>query len=166
MGYPAATYTSFIVRKQKDTLKIKADHVRGGFETLGVFGLFLFPLLLLYLYAPPGNVKGIIFVLSFPVAYLLMWKFESYVLGVPIIDVNTKTKKLKELGLNKFQVEIADIKKIAVVEEMHGEGELENKLYRLRYELPDGDKTSDFAFTSFDKAEGVLKVINSTIEEK
>lgn len=166
MSYPLATFEKFIVKTKKSTLFIRAEPKRRLDEKIGAFGIFLLPLLILRLFLPMPDSEWSILV-ALVAAFILFMKFRIYILGVNVVKIDKQKKLLTEFSLDKFQAELSDIKELSIVEQAYvGGNEEEIKLYRLQYVLHDGERTSGFAFTSFNKAEEVLKIIKSASGEK
>jgi hypothetical protein len=158
-------FDDFVVSKKgKGRTSFKAKLAFKGLEKFGIGGIYLIGLGIAY-YIPTGG--GAFFLVLKTLAaiciFLVVRKIINKLSTIALFTLDKSNASLSS-HLDSFHAKLEDIKAISVIEEAVGGSE--EMQYRLRFTLKDGEKTSAFAFTSFDTAEALVKEIKSASEEK
>lgn len=173
MTYPAATYGNFVVMKKGERVTFRGKLAYQGLESFGNMFIYIIPAivvmslasyLLAYVTPLEPQVRFNILLIVFFLSIYPGIKAVNYYFTQAILMIDLSKRIISELGADTFEAAMADIKDITVLEEKIGGGE--QKVYRLQYSLVDGKKTSGFAFTSFNKAEELINVLKSTVEQR
>jgi hypothetical protein len=160
MEYPIAPFVKFRVREKGSKIIIAGQPKQRIDEKIGTFGLSLIGPAIFYYFPVRGGLllalKVIAMILAFFVTRELI---KQYIVQATLL---TLEKNMLTSNVDKFHTDFSDIKDIKVVEEAFQTGE---NLYRLKFTLSAGKKTSVFAFTSFNTAEELLNIIKNSSEK-
>jgi hypothetical protein len=108
-----------------------------------------------------GGVTVVLKLVLIIMAFLLSRKIITYLFAVKILEINKEKKELKYF-LEEFSTKTSDIKEISILEEDYGNGGANVIQYRLRFVMPEGEKTSAFAMTSYNKAQEIIELIKNS----
>ncbi len=154
-----------IVLGNKNKVTVKARLLHTGLGKFGYWVLFLIPLAFVY-YFPidniPYSVAIVIKVILMGILLFATHKLLIYVMSNTIITID-KEKKMLKSDLDNFTTNVGDIKEVSVIEEQPQESGAKDNLYRIKFILAEGEKTSSFAFSTYNKAKKVLDVIKDAI---
>jgi hypothetical protein len=163
-----ALFNDYFIKKTPNAVSIRGKIAYQGLEKfgsklmMGMFYLFL-PLVPYYWPLTVPNaiwIKLVLMIALFAVSYKLVNKYVApFITAMLIVKVDTKAKTLS-LPMDKFQTELTAITKLSIIEEQAAK-EADEKYYRLKLKLTDGEKVSTFAFTSYNKLDEILTVIKN-----
>lgn len=116
--------------------------------------------LIIYYISIRGSVAIVAKLFLMVLTYVLARKFLFRIFAVKLFEINKDSKEIKNFQ-DGFKTKLSNIQEMSVVEEVLQSGEGEIMQYRLRFVLPDGEKTSTFALTSYNKVEEMITLIKN-----
>lgn len=166
MAYPAGTYKNFKSETKGNKSTVRGVLAYQGLESVGHTSMYILPPVIVYFMFPHiglGNVDLYVRIAAMIITFIVSIKIiNRYFVQQPLLFLDKDEGTLTEFGPEIFEVKIEEIKDVVVWEETRADG-MSTKLYRLEYVLPDGKKTSGFAFTSFNKAEELIKTLKTLV---
>lgn len=164
-------FDDFFVKNTDKKLIIKAKLVYHGLEKFGYYMISLIPLVILWYI--PGIISGFFYRFSFIKLLLLIAiiltvfiitnHFVKRLLSRTILAFNKEKNTLK-FGFHEDTLRISEIKNIDIQEEDHIDAE--DYVYKLKFHLSDGSKTSIFAFTTFSMAKEIVDILKESLNIK
>ncbi|HVF69917.1 MAG TPA: hypothetical protein VNA13_05125, partial [Xanthomonadales bacterium] len=64
--------------------------------------------------------------------------------------------------LDNFETNLSAIREISIIEDVYQNENKEFMKYRLKFILPDGEKSSLFAFTTYGRAQEIVELIKNS----
>jgi hypothetical protein len=155
------TFTDYLVFEHENEVTIKGVLIFSGFEKFGIYFLYLFVPLIIYYIPLRGPFLVLIKLILMIIAFVITRKIINRYFAIKILEINKKQMELKS-ALDDFTVKNTDIKEVSIVEDAQQKEGKELMKYRLRFVLADGEKSSVFAFTSYNKAQELAKLIKTS----
>ena len=165
-------FADYIIKNKGDKITIKANLTYKGLEKFGIsYASAILLTLIINAYIPLSRTssnlivtaKFLLVIIIFILSKILLKKLFKQILAVPILEID-KGKKTLLSTIDKFKTDLSQMKDVSIVEEDSVEENTEELKYCLKFILPDGEKTSIFAFTSYNKLREILNLIKKSKE--
>jgi len=155
-------FTDYIVVKKKGRIFVRGTLTYTNLERSGaVFSYWVVPFLTLFIPLPFDKLTPLVAfikLLIIIITFLLVKPYVDRLLTKSFLEIDKK-RKIFESKIDNFKTDLSQIKEIEITEESNEDQDGEYMLYLLKFHLQNGEKTSAFAFTTYNKLEQLLKII-------
>lgn len=155
------TFTKYLMRENKDRIIFRGILQFKGLEQIGIYFSYLIGPLIIYYLPVSGGLFTIIKLLFMLLAFVITRRIVTTLLSIKILEINKIEKELK-FPLDNFETNLSAIRELSIIEDVYQKDNNEFMRYRLKFILPDGEKSSVFAFTAYGKAQEIIELIKKS----
>lgn len=158
-------FTDFQIIRTKSKILCKANLKRGIFDQIGIFTIFfILPAFIAAFLSSIVRMPLIWLGCAGVCAYLLMRSFKTYLFGITLLKIDTKTSQI-QFPIDKFHVPLGDIEKIEI-KDIPLKDTAKTTIYGMRLEYKEGFDIPAFFFTTKKVTTELIKVIQQEQKKK
>jgi hypothetical protein len=159
------TFADFILVINKEKILVKGRLKYSIVENIGInFFALILPLFIYYsppLHFLPQIIFTFVKLLLMVIAFIIVKKIIVRFLAIKLFEISKENKELR-FNLEEFTIRLSEIQTMTIEEETYEKDNKEMMMYKIKFVLLEGEKTSTFAFLSFNKAQKIIDIIKNT----